>query len=141
MQQLFVNTNAQSPVTALARNELVPVPAPPPWWTIGDQVPFQVLLVDGSGGYDARSASVDYVASLILGNPGEAALAIAFSMIASGNGWFGVIDLDEPAIATAMGSEVELNSYLRYQLIEVATSYAQTFLQTPVKILNKISTP
>jgi len=135
---LYINTNA-APQTALVSRQDYPSPVSMTSLVRGDEVVFDIYLVDGEGGYDATSGAAGFTFKLGVGPMGQTYYTQATTFSSITNGWSMTLDMSVAAISAALGNLASIDATFEFQVTTVATSKRRTYLQVPVTILNQVN--
>ena len=96
---LFFNSAASDPASALARSQTNNTPAAKPTFVLGDNPEINIYVTDGEGGFDASSGDATVTPSLGIGTPGAGP--------SGGTFWLGVSTATSGALTTAKRYQIE----------------------------------
>ena len=96
---LFFNSAASDPASALARSQTNNQPAFKPTFVLGDNPEINIYVTDGEGGFDASSGDATVTPSLGIGTPGAGP--------SGGTFWLGVSTATSGALTTAKRYQIE----------------------------------
>jgi len=138
--KIHVNSKADDLSAALVRSEVTPNPVRLPDAFKGDKTSYQIAPVDGEIGDfdDALNADIDHIRAAI-GNAPTTPYYETTNWTKSGDYWSGFIDFSGATLASAIGSEERLETLLELRFVHASTSYAQTYLQAPLTIKNRVA--
>lgn len=138
--KLYINTAADSPSTAAVRSELAPTPVRVTDVVKNDKVDYAIALVDGNvGDFDDTTRADVAIMKVGVGPIGGPALTSSTNWTYSADFFSGYLDFSVSAVGVAVGVEAFIDSILEVQITSTATSHAHTYLQAPVKILNRVN--
>ena len=96
---LFFNSAANDPASALARSQTNNQPATKPVFVLGDNPEVNIFVTDGGGGFDPASGDATVTPSLGIGTPGAGP--------SGGTFWLGVSTATSGALTTAKRYQIE----------------------------------
>ena len=96
---LFFNSAASDPASALARSQTNNQPALKPTFVLGDNPEVNIYVTDGGGGFDPASGDATVTPSLGIGTPGAGP--------SGGTFWLGVSTATSGALTTAKRYQIE----------------------------------
>ena len=96
---LFFNSAASDPASALVRSQTNNQPALKPTFVLGDNPELNIYVTDGSGGYDPASGDATVTPSLGIGTPGAGP--------SGGTFWLGVSTATSGSLTTSKRYQIE----------------------------------
>ena len=96
---LFFNSAASDPASALARSQTNNQPAVKPTFVLGDNPEVNIFVTDGGGGFDPASGDATVTPSLGIGTPGAGP--------SGGTFWLGVSTATSGSLTTAKRYQIE----------------------------------
>lgn len=96
---LFFNSAASDPASALARSQTNNQPALKPTFVLGDNPEINIYVTDGEGGFDPASGDATVTPSLGIGTPGAGP--------SGGTFWLGVSTATSGSLTTAKRYQIE----------------------------------
>jgi hypothetical protein len=106
--KLYFNTKDKALQSALVQSDTETQPVAMPELMFGDQVPIQIFVVNGDGGFESFSGSGSYSVKLGIGTPGAIATGGTFTLTYSGQ-TTAAIDFDATAAEVTSALEALLN--------------------------------
>ena len=134
---LYINTAAQHPSTALVVDELNPNPIEFPSLVIDDDPTLNLFLVDGQGGFDETSGLAGYTVEFLVGLLNETAAAQQASWSLITNGWTSSIELNTSEIAALIGNDDEADVYAQVQITDPGGD-PRTVMQQRMRLRNRV---